>query len=576
MEYMRYSTEEPFFGQAPGGERSEQSKEYRYEKQNTKIGTQRKDITQISEYQNILRCKGVRWRQFFGDRGALEHATTHATHTAHTTHATTRRSRALLLGSLNDSNLGGTEEGCDTTGVNQGGANNLQGVDDTGGDHVNVLASGAVIAAVKVLGVLIGQLADNDGALKTGVLNNGAGRAGDGALDDADTELLVEVGGLDTVKAVGRGLEESGTTTGEDTLLDGSAGSVQGVDNTVLLLTDLNLGGATDLDDGDTTGELSKTLLELLLLVLGGGGVGNEAADLLAALGDVILAALTVENDSVLLGDGDGTGGAEHVGGELLELDVKLIGEDSTVGENGEITKDALAVVTEAGGLNGSDLELTTELVQNADGEGLTLNVLGNDDQGTAEGGGGLKGGEDVLDSGDLLLGEQDEGLLELDLLGLGVGDEVGGGVATVETHTLGNLELVLKGLALLHGDDTLLADLLHGGRDELADVGVTVGGDGSNLGNFLTGGDGALVLLEVLLNGLNGSLDTAAEIHGVAASGDILDGLGEDGTGKDGRGGGTVTSKLVGLGGNVLEEASTQVLKLVLENDSLGDSYTI
>jgi hypothetical protein len=106
--------------------------------------------------------------------------------------------------------------------------------------------------------------------------------------------------------------------------------------------------------------------------------------------------------------------------------------------------------------------------------------------------------------------------------------------------------------------------------------VGVTVGGDSSHLGNLFTSGDGALVVLEVLLNGLNGSLDTAAEIHGVAASGNVLDGLGEDGAGKDGRGSGTVTGNLVGLGGNVLEEAGTEVLELVLEDDGLGDSYTI
>ena len=186
-------------------------------------------------------------------------------------------------------------------------------------------------------------------------------------------------------RAVGGGLEESSTTTGENTLLNGSAGGVQSINDTVLLLANLNLGGTADLDDGNTTGELSKTLLELLLLVLGGGGVSHDTTDLLAALGNGVLAALAVEDDGVLLGDGDGASGAEHVGSELLELDVELIGEDSTVGENSEIAKDALAVVTEARSLDGGDLELTTELVQDADGESLTLNVLGDDDQRAAE-----------------------------------------------------------------------------------------------------------------------------------------------------------------------------------------------
>lgn len=506
----------------------------------------------------------------------LEHAAAHTAHTTHATHATTGSGRALLLRSIDNSDLSSTEEGGDTAGINQSGADNLQGVDDTGGNHVNILAGGTVVSAVEVLGVLVGQLADNDGALESGVLNNGAGRAADGALDDADTELLIEVGGLDASKAVGRGLKQSGTTTGEDTLLNGSASGVERVHNTVLLLTDLNLGGTANLDDGNTTGQLRETLLQLLLLVLGGGGVGHDTADLLAALRDVVLAALAVEDNGVLLGDGDGTSGAEHLRGELLKLDVELIGEDGTVGKDSKITEDALAVVTEAGGLDGGDLELATELVQNADGESLSLNVLGNDDQRAAEGGGCLKGGENILDGGDLLLGEQDEGLLELDLLGLGVGDEVGGGVATVEAHTLGDLELILQGLTLLHGDNTLLANTLHGGGDELANVGVTIGGDGGYLGDLLAGGDRAGVSLKVFNSGLDGSLDTAAQIHRVAASGNVLDGLGEDGAGEDSGGSGTVTSDLVGLGGNILDKAGTEVLELVLKLDGLGDTYTV
>jgi hypothetical protein len=106
--------------------------------------------------------------------------------------------------------------------------------------------------------------------------------------------------------------------------------------------------------------------------------------------------------------------------------------------------------------------------------------------------------------------------------------------------------------------------------------VGVAVGGDGSDLSDLLTSGDVTLVGLEVVDDGIDGSLDTAAQIHGVAASGNVLHGLGEDGTGENGGGGGTITSELVGLGGNILEEAGTEVLELVLQSDGLGDSNTV
>ncbi|KAI6747533.1 hypothetical protein HG530_015843 [Fusarium avenaceum] len=452
----------------------------------------------------------------------------------------------------------------------------IGGVEDTGIDHVDVLALGAVEALVEVGSVLVSELTNDNRALKTGVLDDGAGRAGDGVLDDADTELLVKVGSRDVVKGLSRGLDQGSTTTGEDTLLNSSTGGVQGIDESVLLLTDLDLGGATDLDDGDTARELSKALLELLLLVLGGGRVSDDTTDLLTSLSNGILAAVTVEDNGVLLGDGDGTGGAEHVGGGLVKLDVELIGEDGTVGEDGKIAEDGLAVVTEARGLDGSDLELATELVQDADSKSLALNVLSNDDERSSLLGGDLKSRDDVLDSRDLLLGKKDERVLELDLLGLGVGDEVRGDETTVESHALGDLELVSDGLALLAGDNTLLADLLHGVGDHLADVDVAVGRDGSDLSDLGAGGDITLVLLEELDDGLDGSLDTAAEVHGVAAGSNVLDGLGEDSTGENGSGGGTVTGDLVGLGGNILEELGTEVLELVLEAYSAGNGNTI
>ena len=46
----------------------------------------------------------------------------------------------------------------------------------------------------------------------------------------------------------------------------------------------------------------------------------------------------------------------------------------------------------------------------------------------------------------DLLVGDQDEGLVELGFHPLGVGDEVGGDVAAVELHALGVLGLELRG----------------------------------------------------------------------------------------------------------------------------------
>lgn len=276
--------------------------------------------------------------------------------------------------------------------------------------------------------------------------------------------------------------EKSGTTTGDNTFLDGGAGGVESIVIPVLLLSDLNLARATNLDNGNTATELGQSLLELSPVVVRSGRVVDQSSDLLASRLDEVLVTLAVEDDSVLLGNGNGAGGTEHVGGGLLKLDVELVSEDGTAGEDGNITEDRLSVVTKAGGLDSGDGELTSELVEDDGSESLTVNVLGDDQQRSTGLGGDLKRRKDVLKSRDLLLGEEDEGLLELDTLVLGVGDEVRGDEASVESHTLGNLNLVVNGSTFLDGDDTLLADLLHGLGNDGTDVGITVGGDGGNL----------------------------------------------------------------------------------------------
>ena len=62
-----------------------------------------------------------------------------------------------------------------------------------------------------------------------------------------------------------------------------------------------------------------------------------------------------------------------------------------------------------------------------------------------------------VLDVGNLLVGDEDEGVVQLGHHLLGVGDHIGGDVAPVELHTLNNLRGSLGGLS----DGTTTATLL-------------------------------------------------------------------------------------------------------------------
>ena len=77
----------------------------------------------------------------------------------------------------------------------------------------------------------------------------------------------------------------------------------------------------------------------------------------------------------------------------------------------------------------------------------------------------------------------------------LGVGDEVGRDVAAVELHALDVLGLEGQALALLDGDDAVLADLVHHLGDQVADLRVG-GRDGGDVGDLFLGRRPAMAML--------------------------------------------------------------------------------
>mmetsp|Transcript_41191 Transcript_41191/g.106469 ORF Transcript_41191/g.106469 Transcript_41191/m.106469 type:complete len:390 (-) Transcript_41191:699-1868(-) len=377
-------------------------------------------------------------------KGDLHHAshTTHTAHASHTSHAT-HAAITLLVGELGNNGLGGGHKSRHRASVLEGGPDNLGGIDHTSGDEVGVLESGSV-ESERHVGALK-KLADDDRAFGTSVVSNSPAGLLEGLLDDVYTLAAVEVVSvllLESFKSTA-GIEKSGSTTGNNTLLDGTAGSAKSIVNTVALLLHFHLRGATNLDHGDTARELSEPLLEFLLLILR-SSLGDGLTEELAPLLDVVLGTTTVEDNSVVLGNSDLSGSTEHGLVDVLELHAEVLGDDLTASKNSHILKVGLPVITEAGGLDGSDLDGTTESVHDKSGEGLTLNILGNDKEGALLSHNKLEGGHEVLHGGHLLLHKEDVGVLEFALLGLVVSDEIGGDESTVKLHSLYNFQLVL------------------------------------------------------------------------------------------------------------------------------------
>jgi hypothetical protein len=253
-----------------------------------------------------------------------------------------------------------------------------------------------------------------------------------------------------------------------------------------------------------------------------------------------------------------------------------LIPRSSETTWPGEILEHRLAAIAEARRLDGGDLEPAAQLVDHQRGQGLALDVLGDDQQRPARLNHGFEQRQHGLQVGELLLVQQDERLLELADHLVGVGDEVGREIAAVELHALDEVEFGVQRFGFLDRDHALVADLLHRLGQHPPDFGIAVRGDGADLGDLLRGRDLARAGMQIGDDGLDRHVDAALEIQGVHAGGVGLAAFADDDLGQHGGRRGAVTDQIAGLRGDLADHLGAHVLELVGQLDLLGDADAV
>ena len=234
---------------------------------------------------------------------------------------------------------------------------------------------------------------------------------------------------------------------GDDAFLDRRAGRMHRVVDAVLAFLDLDLGRAADADDRDAAGQLGQPLLQFLLVVVR-GRLLDLRAQLRAAGLDVGLLAGAVDDRRVVLVDAHLLGPAEHVERDVLELDAEILADHLTAGQDGEVLEHRLAPIAKARRLHRRDLEAAAQLVDDERRQRLALDVLGDDQQRVAALHHRFEQRQDRLETGQLLLEQQDVRVVELADHLLGIGDEVGREIAAVELHALDDVEFGFEALS--------------------------------------------------------------------------------------------------------------------------------
>src|SRR5476649_1466182 len=235
----------------------------------------------------------------------------------------------VLLRQLGHDAFGREEQATDGGRILQGRAGHLGRIDNAGLDHVRVFASRNVVTFVTLAAF---DFVDNDGTFTAGVFDERAQRLLDGTTDDVDADLFVACD-FELVEDL-LGADESHTAAGDDTFFHGRTGRVEGILDAGFLFLERGFGRGADIDDGNATGQLGQTFLELFLVVVGGGFL-DLTADLGHAALDVGILAFAFDDRGVFLVDHDPLGAAEIFQAHVLELDAEVLAEETATGEDG-------------------------------------------------------------------------------------------------------------------------------------------------------------------------------------------------------------------------------------------------
>src|SRR6202166_597831 len=457
------------------------------------------------------------------------------------------------------------------SGVLQSQTRHLGRIQNAQFDHIAVLARLSVVAERAL--ALTDPVQHHSGVF-AGVGDDLAQRLFDRPSEDFDARRLIIVGADQLLDGLERA-QKGHAAARHHAFFDGRTACMQSIFDAGLLFLHLDFGRSTDLDQGDTAGELGNALLELFLVVVGGRFLDLLANAFDAAL-DVRSLAGAVDDRGVLFLHQDLLGLAQVVQRRLLERQADFIGDDRAAREDGDVLQHGFAAIAEARRLDGGDFDDAADGVHHQRGKRFAFHVFRNDQELTAALRDRFQQGEQFADVGDLLVHQQDQRLLELGALTLLIVDEVRREVAAVELHAFDHFELVLEARTLFNRDHAFLADLRHRVGNRLADALVGVRRNGADLRNRVRVLAGLGELLELFGRRQDRLVDAALQIHRIDARGNGLEAFADDRLCKNGRGGRAIAGFVGGVGSDFLHHLRAHVLELVFELDLFGYRHAV
>mgnify|MGYP000069535701 CR=1 FL=1 len=174
---------------------------------------------------------------------------------------------------------------------------------------------------------------------------------------------------------------------------------MHGILDAILLLLHGCFRRGTHLEFGHPTSQLGQSLLQFLLVVVG-GGVIDFAANLLDSRLDRLGCTVAPDQRGRIPGDDDLARGTEMFQGCLFQTQASLSGNYLATDQNGNILQHGLAPIPETRCLDGGGFDDAAHRINHQGRQRFPLNVLGNHQQRLPRLGYGLQQGQQIANTG--------------------------------------------------------------------------------------------------------------------------------------------------------------------------------
>ena len=399
-------------------------------------------------------------------------------------------------------------------------------------------------------------------------------RSFNGAANDIDTGLFVAFGFSFQFVQNRLYLQQSGTAAGHDAFSHSSTSSVQSIFDTQFLVFQFGFGSSTNFDHSYAAGQFGQTFLQFFFVELRRGG-RDLSTDGSNPIGHSLFVAAAIHDGGHILGNPYLAGSTQISQGCAVQFPAHFFTDDSSTGQSCDILQHRLPTITEARSLHSHSLEGATQTVHNQGCQGFAFHIFSNDQQFTALLYHFFQNRHNVVDQGDLPVGNEYVRIAHNGFHLVRIRYHVRGNVATVELHAFYGFQRSFHGLGFFYGDHAVITHFFHGIGNQAADFFIT-GRNGSNLCFFFLGADSLGRLLQFIHQSIGSFLDALLQDHGVGTGHHVLHAFMHNGLGQHRSGGGTIAGDVIGLGGNFTDQGSAHVFKWIFQFNVLGNGHAI